>query len=159
MHKGSGLISLKIWEDRIAGSQKAGSKEQIRALCEFIACAKILTVRENSCTAQKFAHYANFSACAKLSASHFRPRTTPFCIFSNFTLDVITFDMGILVFHYFVRLYIAILCTVEEGKPGNRRKDVLYFLDFPQSLLSSPFLSLSRQPNTPLRIKTQGMLG
>ena len=74
--------------------------------------------------------------------------------------DVITFDMGILVFHFFVRLYIAILCPVEKkGGPGNRQKDDALFLDFPQSLISSHFLSLSRQPNTPLRMKTQGMLG
>ena len=83
-------------EARSAGSQKAGNQEQFRALCEFRA-------------------YANFSACAKLPASHFLPRTTPFCIFSNFTPDVIPFDMGILVFHFFIRLYIAILCTVERG--------------------------------------------
>ena len=76
-----------------------------------------------------FAHCANFSACAKIRAIcavreffclreiaffQFLPKTTPFCIFSNFTPDVITIDMGILVFHFFVRLYIAILCIVDQ---------------------------------------------
>ena len=60
-----------------------------------------------------FAHCANLSACAKLPTPNFRPRTTLFCIFSNFTPGVITIDMSILVSHFFVRLYIAILCTVE----------------------------------------------
>ena len=128
------------------------------ARSNFVHCANFAHVR-------KFAHCAkiracvNFSACAKLPASHFRPRTAPFCIFSNFTTNVITIDMGILVFHFFVRLYIAILCTVGPRRPGNRRKDGAMFFNFPQSLISSPFLSLSRQPNTPLRMKTQGMLG
>ena len=133
-------------------ARKAGNQEQFRALCEFRACAKIPAAR-------KFMHCTNFYACTKLPASHFRPRTTSFYIFSNFTSDVITFDMGILVFHFFVRLYIAILCTIEGGGPGNRKKDGDMFMDFPQSLHSSHFLSLSRQPNTPLRMKTQGMLG
>ena len=138
-------------ETRRTGSQKVGSQEQFRALCENSSSAKIRTVQENS-------RSANFSACTKLHAFHFRPRTTSFCIFSNFTPAVITFDMGIFVFHFFIRLYITILCTVEPGGPGNRRKDGALFLDFPESLLSSPFLLLSRQPKNPLRMKTQGML-
>ena len=73
---------------------------------KFAYCAKIRTLYENS-------RSSNFSACVKFPASNFRPRTTPFCIFSNFTHDVITIDMGILVFHLFLRLYIAILCTVD----------------------------------------------
>ena len=83
-------------ETRSTGSQKVGSQEQLHALCENSSRVKIRTVQENS-------RSANFSICTKLHASHFRPRTTPFCIFSNFTPDVITFDMGILVFHFFVR--------------------------------------------------------
>ena len=75
-------------------------------------------MQEQFCSQCKFRACANFSACAKLPASHFWPRTTPFCIFSIFTPDVITTDMGILVFHFFVRLYIAILCTVEGGGGG-----------------------------------------
>ena len=68
-----------------------------------------------------FAHCAQFCAARifllaqSCPASHILPKTTPFCIFSNFTPDVITIDMGILVFHFFVRLYIAILCTGEKG--------------------------------------------
>ena len=96
MHKGSGLISLKIGKTEVQKARSAGSQK----------CKK-LEVQSN------FAHCANFSACAKLLASDFQPRTTPFCIFSNFTPDVITIDIGILLFHFFVRLYIAILCTVE----------------------------------------------
>ena len=96
MHKGSGLISFKIGK---------------------------IEMQKNSARSQKcrsnFAHCANFSHARSCSASYFRPKTTPFCIFSNFTLDVITIDMGILVFHFFVRLYIAILCT-DERKWGAR---------------------------------------
>ena len=67
--------------------------------------------------------------------------------------------MGILVFHFFVRLYIAILCTVERGGQGDREKHGALFLDFLPPLLSYPFLSLSRQLKIPLTMKTQGMLG
>ena len=132
-----------------AGSRSAG--EISRIVQKFTQCAKFRA-------AQKFAHCANFSSCAKFPCFPFRPRTTPFCIFSNFTPDVITIDMGILVFHFFVRLYIAILCNVERGGEGIDKKTVLCVLDSLPSLLSSPFLSFSRQPNTPLRMKTQGML-
>ena len=96
-----------------------------------ISCTmRISCMRENSSIA-KIRACANFSAYAKLPASHFLPRTTPFCIFPNFTPDVITFDMGILVFHFFVRLYIAILCTVEGGGEGINEKTVLCFWIFP----------------------------
>ena len=108
MHKGSGLISLKVQEARNGGSQKARSQDQfsrtvrISRISENSSNAKIHSMRKNS-------RSVNFSACARLPGSHFQPKTTPFCIFSNFTPDVITFAMGILVFHFFVRLYIAIL--------------------------------------------------
>ena len=103
MHKGSELIFFKI------GKTEA-QKENCRKP----------EAQSNFAHAQKFAHCvkihacANFFACAKFPASNFRLRTTPFCIFSNFTPNVITIDMGILVFHFFVRLYIAILCTVKK---------------------------------------------
>ena len=77
---------------------------------KFAHCTKIHASQIRA--APKFAHCANFSACVKFPASNFWPKTTSFCIFSNFAPDVITIDMGILVFHFFVRLYIAILCTV-----------------------------------------------
>ena len=85
----------------------------------------------------------------------------PLYIFSNFTLDVITIDIGILVFHFFVRLYIAILCTIEKKKQARQgidKKHGALFLDSLPSLISSPFLSLSRQPNSPLSMKLKGCL-
>ena len=108
MHKGSGLTSFKIrkieMQKTSAGSQKGGKpevQEQFRALCKFRAV-------------RKFTNALIFLLARSCPASHFRPKTTPFCIFPNFTPNVITIDMGILVFHFFVRLYIAILCTIEN---------------------------------------------
>ena len=101
MHKGSGLISFQIGKIEMqktsAGSQKCRSN--------FAHCAN-------------FVHVQKFEHTRSCPASHFRPRTTLFCIFSNFTLDVITIDTGILVFHFFVRLYIAILRTIEKQVRG-----------------------------------------
>ena len=103
MHKGSGLISIKI------------GKPEVQSNFEHCAnFAHALNLRPALTHWAKIRSCTIFSACAKLPASNFRPKTTPFCIFSNFTPDVITIDMGILVFHFFVRLYIAILCTVEK---------------------------------------------
>ena len=93
--------------------------------------------------------FANFYACAKLPTSNFRPKTTPFCIFSNFTPNVITIDMGILVFHFFVRLYIAILCTVDGTDFLVAGEEILgreglqcsrFSSSLPFSLIFSPFL-------------------
>ena len=134
----------------IGSDRESGCDKKCRI--NFAHCANFVQ-RKNSHTARIFLLARN------CHASHFRPKTTPFCIFSNFTHGVITIDMGILVFHFFVRLYIAILCTVERCGRGDRQNDGALFLDSLLSLLSSPFLSLSRQPNTPLRMKTQGMLG
>ena len=108
-------------------------QEQFRVLCEFCACAKIRAARI-------------FLLARSCPAFHFQPKMTPFCIFSNFTLDVITIDMGILVFffHFFVRLYIAIFCTVKGGGGGggagdSKKKWCSVFGFFPVS----PFLSFS----------------
>ena len=142
MHKGSGLISFKIGKIEMqktsAGSQKCRSN--------FAHCANFAHV-------QKFAHARIFLLARSCPASHFRPKTTPFCIFFNFTLDVITIDMGILVFHFFVRLYIAILCTVEKDGGGTgqgiEKNTVLCFwilsrLSFP--LIFSYFLGNQTLP-------------
>ena len=129
-------------------------QEQFCALCDFSRMrensrrVKIRTVREIRTVLENSSN-ANFSACAKLPASHFWLRMTPFCIFSNFTPDVITIDMGILVFHFFVRLYIAILGTVEGAGQGIDEKTMLCFwilprLSFP--LLFSNFLSNQTLP-------------
>ena len=76
---------------------------------------------------RNFAYARIFLLARSCPASHFRPKTTPFCIFSNFSYDVITIDMGILVFHFFVRLYIAILCTVERTGLRIDKNTVLCF--------------------------------
>ena len=67
--------------------------------------------------------------------------------------------MGILVFHFITRLYIAILYTVDLTDDGIEENTGALFLFSVVSLFFSPFLSLSWQLNTPLRMTTQGMLG
>ena len=128
-------------------------------------------MREISCNcrnfraAQNLTHCRNFRACAKFfycpkfSASYFQPRTTPCCLFSFFALDVILLTWVFLVFHFIVRLYIAILYTVDLTYHWIEENTGALFLRSAVSLLFSHFLSLSRQPNTPLRMTTQGMIG
>ena len=41
------------------------------------------------------------------SASHFRPKMTPFCIFSNFTLDVILMSSYVYVISFVIEQYIS----------------------------------------------------
>ena len=67
--------------------------------------------------------------------------------------------MGLLVFHFIARLYIAILYTVDLTDDGIEENTGALFLLSVVALFFSPFLSLSWQPNTPLRMTTQGMLG
>ena len=67
--------------------------------------------------------------------------------------------MGILVFHFIARLYIAILYTIDLTDDGIEENTGALFLLFVVALFFSHFLSLSWKPNTPLRMTTQGMLG
>ena len=97
------------------------------ARSNFAHCANLVHARkfeqhENS-SSTKIHALSEFFYLREVSCFPFSAQNDPVCIFSNFTSYVITFEMGILVFHFFVRLYIAILCTIEGGGPGNRRKD------------------------------------
>ena len=92
-----------------------------RTLCEIFGHVKY------------FAHCKNFRACAKFfccvkfSISYFQPRTTPFCLFSYFALDVILLTWVFLVFYFIARLYIAILYTVDLTDPDRRKHGCFVF--------------------------------
>ena len=129
--------------------QGGSSAEQFRAWCEnsssarkFSQCAKIHSVHEISRMRENFTH-ARIS-----SASHFRPRKTSFCIFSNFTLDVILMSSYVYVISFVTEHYISSVKLV-ANKSIFQYRDETFGSSFPTFLLLSHFLSFSRHPNTP----------
>ena len=90
MHKGFGLIYFKI--GKIEMQKPSIGRKQ---------CREILR------TVRNFAQRENFTHARISYASHFRPRTTPFCIFSNFTLDVILMSSYVYVISFVTEHYIS----------------------------------------------------
>ena len=129
MHKGFGLIYFKIGKIKMQ-KPSAGRKQ-----CREISCsAKIRAVREN------FTH-ARIS-----SASHFRP----FCIFSNFTPDVILMSSYVYVISFVTELYISSVKLVANQSIWTETRllvPVFPIFFFPPIFFH--FLSFSRHPNTP----------
>ena len=82
------------------------------------------------------------------SASHFRPRTTLFCIFSNFTLDVILMSSYVYVISFVTEHYLSLVKFVANQSIFQYR-DETFGSSFPAFLLLSHFLSFSRHKNTP----------
>ena len=104
----------------------------------FAHGAKIRAVREN------FTH-ARIS-----SASHFRPKKTPFCIFSNFTLDVILMSSYVYVISFVTEHYISSVKLVANQSIWTKtRLLVPVFPLFFFSPIFFHFLSFSRHPNMP----------
>ena len=131
MHKGFGLIYFKI--GKIEMQKPSAGRKQCRAIsrsAKFRACAK------------------NFTHERISSASHFRPRTTPFCIFSNFTLDVILMSSYVYVISFFTEHYISSVKLVANQSIFQYRYET-FGSSFPAFLFLSHFLSFSRHPNTP----------
>ena len=144
--------------------QEAGN---FHALCQIFAhCAKFLRTVRNFLSWAKFRALQEFSRmreiyllCEILCFLFSAQNDFVLLIFLFFSLDVILLTWVFLVFHFIARLYIAILYTVDLTNHEIEENTGALFLLSVVSLFFSPFLSLSRQPNTPLRMKTQGMLG
>ena len=129
--------------------QGGSSVEQFRARCENSGSAKIRAVREN------FTH-------AQISfASHFRPRKTSFCIFSNFTLDVILMSSYVYVISFVTEHYISSVKLVANQSIFQYR-DETFGSSFPTFLFLSHFLSFSfilSPSKHALMMTNQGILG
>ena len=100
------------------------------------------TQREFLDTARNSRMRENFTHARISSASHFRPRTTPFCIFSNFTLDVILMSSYVYVISFFTEHYISSVKLVANQSIFQYR-DETFGSSFPAFLLISHFLSFS----------------
>ena len=110
----------------------------------FAHGAKFLAVREISRMRENFTHARIFSA------SHFRPRTTPFCIFSNFTLDVILMSSYVYVISFVTEHYISsVKLVANQSIWTETRLLVPVFPLFFFSPIFFHFLSFSRHPNMP----------
>ena len=108
----------------------------------FAYGVKIRAVREISRMRENFTH-ARIS-----SSSYFRPKKTPFCIFSNFTLYVILMSSYVYVISFVIEHYISSVKLV-ANQSILEYKDETFGSSFPSFLLLSHFLSFSRHPNTP----------
>ena len=103
----------------------------------------------------------NFTHARISSASHFRPRTTPFCIFSNFTLNVILMSSYVYVISFVTEHYISSIKLVANQSIFQYRDETIGSC-FPTFLLLSHFLSFSfifSPSKHALMMKNQGMLG
>ena len=114
--------------------QEAGEFSRMREISRscrnFDACAKIRTQREI------------FLQCEFLCFLFSAHNDSVLLIFL-FALDVILLTWAFLVFHFIVRLYIDILCTVDRTDNFWRRKHGCSVLFSVVSLFFSHFLSFS----------------
>ena len=109
---------------------------KFRSARKFAHCTKIRVVRESFT-------YAQIS-----STSQFRPRTTPFCIFSNFTLDVILISSYVYVISFVTEHYLSSVKFVANQSIFQYRYET-FGSSFSAFHLLSHFLLFSRHPNTP----------
>ena len=103
----------------------------------------------------------NFTHARISSASHFRPRTTPFCIFSNFSLDVILMSSYVYIISFATEHYISSIKLVANQSIFQYR-DETFDSSFPAFLLLSHFLSfpfIFSPSKHALMMTNQGMLG
>ena len=122
---------------------------------KICAARKIHSMREISRMHENFTH-ARIS-----SASHFRPRKTLFCIFSNFTLYVILMSSYVYVISFVIEHYISSVKLVANQSIFQYR-DETFGSSFPTFLLLSHFLSFSfvfSPSKHALMMTNQGMLG
>ena len=139
MHKGFGLIYFKI--GKIEMQKPSTGRKQCRAISRTV---QNFAQRENSRMRENFT-YARIS-----SASHFWPRTTLFCIFSNFTLDVILMSSYVYVISFVTEHYISsVKLIANQSIWTETRLLVPVFPLFFFSPIFFHFLSFSRHPNTP----------
>ena len=96
MHKGFGLIYFKI--GKIEMQKPSTGRKQCKAISRTV---RKFAQLENSRSEQKF------YTCANFFCFPFRPRTTPFCIFSNFTLDLILMSSYVYVISFVTEHYIS----------------------------------------------------
>ena len=140
-------------------------------LQEFSRMREISRSCRNFRTTRNFAQLQQFSCMREIFLLReilcflFSAQNDSVLLIFFFALDVILLTWAFLVFHFIARLYIAILCTVNLTNDWIGKNTGALFLFSAVSLSLSlsifffHFLSLSRQPNTPLRMTTQGMLG
>ena len=111
------------------------------------------------CALQEFSRMREIFLLREIFCFLFSGQNDSVLLIFLFALDVILLTWVFLVFHFIARLFIVIFYTVGLTYTGIEENTGALFLFSAVSFFFSPFLSLSRQPNTPLRMKTQGMLG
>ena len=136
----------------------AGSRRIFAHARNLAQLQKFVRMREISSSCRNFRSCAKFRAaagifahCANFFASYFQPRTTPFCIFSNFTLDVTLMSSYVYVISFVTEHYISSVKLVANQSIFQYRDETLVpvFPFFFFSPIFFHFLSFSRHPNTP----------